>query len=165
VIAECDVIALILLRPTRARDRAYDAGVTEHQEIRRRLSAIGKDRRWLAKELKLSEHTVRQYLQPKGKRTPELLEEIERVITLEAARQRENQPDAPPWNQIFRTDDEFDRVDIASRLASAASLKDFCREAILQKADAILSKRKALVPYGPMAVAITKVAEEPPGRE
>lgn len=136
--------------------------MTEHQEIRQRLAAIGKDRKWLAKQLKLSEHTVRQYLQPKGKRTPELIQEIDRVITLESARQRENQPNSPPWNQIFSTDEEFDRVDVASRLIGAESLKEFCRDAILARADEILERKKRGV-YPKLApLKGAKVAEKDP---
>jgi DNA invertase Pin-like site-specific DNA recombinase len=62
---------------------AYVRDVTEHQEIRRRLAAIGKDRKWLARQLNMSEHTIRQHLQPKGKRTKEFVADIERVIVLE----------------------------------------------------------------------------------
>lgn len=116
--------------------------MTEHQEIRRRLAAIGKDRKWLAKQLKMSEHTIRQYLQPKGKRTKEFMEEIDRVITLEAARQRENQPEAPPWSVLFRTAEEFDRVDRASRAVKSESLIEFCREAILARAEEILEEKE-----------------------
>ena len=105
------------------------------------LATIGKDRRWLAKQLKLSENTIRQYLGPKGKRTVELMEEIDRTITLEAARQREVQPDAPPWNVIFQTAEEFDRADRASRILKAESLTEFCRAVILEKADDLLAKK------------------------
>ncbi len=134
--------------------------VTEHQEIRRRLAAIGKDRKWLAKQLRMSEHTIRQYLQPRGKRTKEFMEEIDQTITLETARQRENQPDAPPWNAIFRTDDEFDRVDRASRIVNAESFKDFCRNAILERADELLA-RKARSTYREIkGVPSTNVAGE-----
>jgi hypothetical protein len=122
--------------------RRYALIVSEHQEIRRRLAAIGKDRKWLAGQLKMSEHTIRQYLQPKGKRTKEFLDDIERVITLETARQREVQPEAPPWNVIFRTAEEFDRADRASRLAKAESLIEFCREVILEKAAGILAEKE-----------------------
>jgi hypothetical protein len=115
--------------------------VSEHQEIRRRLASIGKNRQWLAKQLNMSEHTIRQYLQPKGKRTKEFLDEIERVITLETARQREVQPDAPPWNVIFRTAEEFDKADRASRVVKAESLTEFCRAAILERADDLLAKK------------------------
>ena len=138
--------------------------MTEHQEIRRRLAAIGKDRNWLAKQLNMSEHTIRQYLQPKGKRTKEFMEEIDRVMTLESARQRENQADAPPWNVIFKTEDEFDRADRASRIVNAESIKDFCRTAILEKADELLSK-KARSKYKTLPDPQTaKVAETPKGR-
>ena len=89
----------------------------------------------------MSEHTIRQYLQPKGKRTKEFMDDIERVITLEAARQRETQPEAPPWNVIFRTAEEFDKADRASRVAKAESLTEFCRAAILERADDLLAKK------------------------
>lgn len=120
----------------------YARIVSEHQEIRRRLAAIGKDRKWLAVQLKMSEHTIRQYLQPKGKRTKEFMDDIERVITLEKARQRETQPEAPPWNVIFRTAEEFDKADRASRLAKAESLTEFCRAAILERAEGILAEKE-----------------------
>ncbi|TAE77648.1 MAG: hypothetical protein EAZ65_06750 [Verrucomicrobia bacterium] len=106
------------------------------------MATIGKDRKWLAKQLKLSENTIRQYLGPKGKRTIEFMEEVTRVLALEAARQKEVRPDVPPWNQIFETDEQFDRADVASRLAGAESFKVFCRDAILEKADEILAKKR-----------------------
>jgi translation initiation factor IF-3 len=115
--------------------------VTEDQEIKRRLAAIGKNRQWLAKQLKMSEHTIRQYLQPRGKRTREFLEEIERVIVLEEARQRENRADSPPWNVLFKTAEEFDRVDRASRVVDAESVTEFCREVLLKRAEEILEEK------------------------
>jgi hypothetical protein len=118
--------------------------VIDYQDISRQLAAINKDRRWLAKQLGRSENTIRQYLGPKGKRTREFMEEISRVITLESARQRENQADAPPWNVLFKTADEFDRVDRASREIKSESLIEFCRGVLLKRADEILeAKRKS----------------------
>ncbi len=140
---------------------SYFFGVTEHQEIRRRLAAIGKDRKWLAKQLSMSEHTIRQYLQPKGKRTKEFMEDIDRVITLESARQRETQKDAPPWNQIFLTDDEFDRADRASRIVKAESLKDFCRGVILERADQLIADKKRGNYPKHKLMEVPKVADKP----
>jgi len=134
-------IGVITLKAPETRMGRYARNVSEHQEIRQRLAAIGKNRKWLAVQLKMSEHTIRQYLQPKGKRTKEFMDEIERAITLETARQRETQPEAPPWNVIFRTAEEFDRADRASCLVKAESLREFCRNAILTMADGILSAK------------------------
>ena len=134
--------------------------VSEHQEIRRRLAAIGKDRKWLAGQLKMSEHTIRQYLQPKGKRTKEFMEDIERVITLEAARQREVQPDAPPWNVIFQTAEEFDRADRASRILKAESLTEFCRAVILEKADDLIAEKSRSSYRNIRQMPSSEVAEE-----
>lgn len=142
----------------------YAESVSEHQEIRRRLVVIGKDRKWLAKQLKRSEETVRQYLQPKGKRTKELMEEIERVIVLEEARQRENQADAPPWNVLFQTAEQFDQVDRASRLAKAESVIEFCRETLLKRAEEILSeKSRGRYPKGD--IRTLKVADDSKGKK
>lgn len=137
----------------------YARIVSEHQEIRRRLAAIGKDRKWLAKQLNMSEHTIRQYLQPKGKRTKEFLTEIEHAIVLEEARQRENQADAPPWSVIFRTAEEFDRADRASRTVKSESLIEFCRAVILKRADEILAAKSRSV-YPKAVIPVAKVAEE-----
>lgn len=131
----------------------------DYRDIPRLLATIGKDRRWLAKQLKLSDNTIRQYLGPKGKRTSELMEDIERVITLETARQRELQPDSPPWNVIFRTADEFDRADRASREIDSESLTEFCRGVILAAADEILAKN-GRSSYPRLTIPAQKVAEE-----
>ena len=55
----------------------YPQSVIDYEGIPRLSAAIGKDRRWLAKQLMLSENTIRQDLGPKGERTVELMEEIE----------------------------------------------------------------------------------------
>jgi hypothetical protein len=152
---------LIQLQNSAALIIPYSGKVIDYEDIPRLLATIGKDRRWLAKQLKLSENTIRQYLGPKGKRTVELMEEIDRTITLEAARQRENQADAPPWNVIFKTQDEFDRADRASRIVKAESLKDFCRHAILEKADELLAKKSLSSYRNIQQIPSSKVAEEP----
>ena len=136
----------------------------EYQDIPHRLAAIRKDRRWLAKQLRFSENTIRQYLGPKGKRTKELMEEIERVIVLEEAKQRENQADAPPWNVLFQTAEEFDRADRASRLVKAESLTEFCRAVILRRADEILAE-KSRSRYPKLVKAAVKVADRSKGDE
>ncbi len=133
----------------------------DYRDISRLLATIGKDRRWLAKQLGLSDNTIRQYLGPKGKRTQELMKDIDRVITLESARQRETQKDAPPWNQIFLTDDEFDRADRASRIVKAESLKDFCRGVILERADQLIADKKRGNYPKHKLMEVPKVADKP----
>lgn len=87
------------------------------------------------------------------------MEEIEQVIVLEEARQRENQADAPPWNVIFKTAEEFDRADRASRAVKSESLLEFCRGVLLKRADEILeAKRKSVYPK--VLHPPAKVAEE-----
>ncbi len=54
---------------------------------------------------------------------------------------RDLEPEAPPWNVLFRTAEEFDKADRASRLVKAESLTEFCRAAILERADDLLAKK------------------------
>ncbi len=126
------------------------------------LAAIGKDRRWLAKQLRLSANTIRQYLGPKGKRTVEFMEDIERVLRLEEARQHEDRADAPPWNRIFRTADEFDLADKASRLVKSERFTDFCRGAILMRAEQIMEEMdRSIYPKGHRnSTPLAKVADK-----
>ena len=55
------------------------------------------------------------------------------MIVLEEARQRENQADAPPWNVLFQTADQLNRVDRASRAVKAESVIEFCRGVLLEE--------------------------------
>lgn len=135
----------------------------DYRDISRRLAAIGKDRSWLAKQLNLSANTIRQYLGPKGKRTREFLEEIERVIVLEEAKQRENRSDSPPWNVLFETAEQFDLVDRASRAMDAESITEFCRSVLLKRAEEILEeKMRGRYPVG--SIPAIKVAEKKRGK-
>ncbi len=68
---------------------------------------------------------------------------------------------APPWNVIFQTADEFDRADRASRILKAESLKDFCRHAILEKADEVLAKKARSSYRNLEEIPSPKVAEVP----
>jgi len=132
------------------------------EEIAPRLAGIRKNRKWLAQQIGQSENTVRQYLGPNGKRSEDFLKKVEKAILAEELVQKDGQPDAPPWNLIFLTDEQFDRADRASRKKGYLSLKDFCREAILEKADQILSKSKRSI-YRmdrPSDSELPKVAEE-----
>ncbi len=117
----------------------------------------------MAKQLKMSEHTIRQYLQPKGKRTLEFLEQIERAITLEEAKQQENRSDSPPWNVLFETAEQFDLVDRASRLAKAESITEFCRGVLLKRAEEILEE-KARGRYPAGGLPAMKVADKTRGK-
>jgi hypothetical protein len=141
---------------------SYGGKVIDYQDIPRLLAAAGKDRRWLAKQLRLSDNTIRQYLGPKGKRTAEFMEDIERVLRLEEARQHEDKADAPPWNRIFRTADEFDLADRASRMLKSESFTDFCRGAILMRAQQIIEEKdRSVYPKGhKISGPLSKVADK-----
>ena len=71
-----------------------------------------------------------------------------KVLTLGTVCQRETQPEAPPWNVIFRPAEEFDRADRANRLVKADKA-----EVVVAKAEAVDAKAEAIVARAEVVVA------------
>lgn len=131
-----------------------------YEEMKQRLAGTGRNRKWLAEQTGYSESTIKQYLGPRGKRTEEFLKAVSNAIEAEEFRKRQGKPEAPLWNLIFLTHQEFDRADRASRIVKAESLEEFCRQVILRRADEIIAEKNRSS-YRPLPDApIPKVAEE-----
>lgn len=114
------------------------------EEIDQRLAALGKDRAWLTETTPYSLNSIRQALAPAGSaRSTRLQKILSDAIEAEEARQGKQASMPPGFSAIFLDDEQLARADQASRLVSAPSLADFCREAILSRADEILRERKA----------------------
>ena len=129
-------------------------------QLKRRLAGLGRNRKWLAEQTRYSENTIRQYLGPNGKHTPEFLRHASEAIEREEAKMRSRNPHSSLWRTLFQSDEEFSKVDRASRLAKCESLQDFCHHSILKRAEEILaaSKRSS---YRHEAEPLAKVAESP----
>lgn len=147
-------------------------------EMDDRLRALGVDRAWLASKSGRSPHSIRAALAPNAtpKNRSELLQRA-----LSAAIEREEadqamfaQPIPPGMTNVFLNDEMLDRADRASRLINSPSLADFCREAILFRANEIIAgdgdplglpftpaPAQGPVAY-PKPARRLKVAEEPP---
>ena len=130
------------------------------EHLKRRLAGLGRNRQWLAEQTGYSENTIRQYLGPKGKHTPEFLRHASEVIEREEAKMRSQDPQASLWRTLFQSDEEFSKADRASRIVKSESLEDFCRHSILKRADEILTARKRSS-YRYEAEPLAKVAESP----
>ncbi len=105
-------------------------------------------------------HSVRQYLGG-GRRSVRFKKKALAVLETEEVRQKTATPVPPQWNLIFATEEQFNRVDRASRIVDAESFTDFCREVILAKADEILEKKKRAVYPKMKPLPPARVAEEP----
>lgn len=110
--------------------------------LKRRLAGLGRNRQWLSEQTGYSENTIRQYLGPKGKHTPEFLRHASDAIEREEAKMRSQDSHTSLWRTLFQSHDEFSRIDRASRIVKSESLEDFCRHTILKRADDILAARK-----------------------
>ena len=83
-----------------------------------------------------------------------------KVLTLGTVCQRETQPEAPPWNVIFRPAEEFDRADRANRLVKAdkAEVVVAKAEAVDAKAEVVGARAEAVVTEAEVVIAKTEVA-------
>jgi hypothetical protein len=130
------------------------------EHLKRRLAGVGRDRRWLSEQTGYSENTIRQYLGPKGKYTPDFLRHASEVIKREEVKLRSLDPDVSLWRMLFQSNNEFSKVDRASRIVKSESLDDFCRQSILERAEEILAVNKKSS-YRHEPGAFSKVAESP----
>jgi len=134
--------------------------VIPYEEMKQRLAGTGRNRKWLAEQTGYSESTIKQYLGPGGKRTEEFMKAVSDAIEAEEFRKRQGKPEAPLWNLIFLTHQEFDRADRASRIVKAESLEEFCRQVILRRADEIIAEKKRSSYRSLPDAPVPKVAEE-----
>lgn len=112
------------------------------EQIDDRLAALGKTRAWLATISPYTSNSIRAALAPNStKRSERLHKVLSDAIEAEEARQAKSPQIPPGFSSIFLDDDQLNRADQASRLVSAPSLADFCREAILRRADEIIQER------------------------
>ncbi len=73
---------------------------------------------------------------------------------------RSQDPQGSLWRTLFQSDDEFSKVDRASRIVKSESLENFCRDSILKRAEEILAaSKRSSYRYEPEA--LSKVAENP----
>lgn len=139
------------------------------------LKELGKTRAWLAEASERSPDSVRTALAPNAppsKRSKLLQRALSDAIERERQLQAGPKPVAPPgYSSIFMNDEQLDRAERASRLGPWDSLADFCRDAIMAKADELLeTEKRQTVKYPkpgkktvPMLTSLpsARVAEEP----
>lgn len=131
------------------------------EELKELLRRVNRTRRWLADETGYAFGSVRQYLGGSKQSRP-FFKKAREVLLAEEAFQKAGRPAVPQWNLIFDTEEQFLRVDRASRLADAPGIKEFCRDATLARADEILERKKRGV-YPKLApLKGAKVAEKDP---
>lgn len=99
-----------------------------------RLTSIGKDRTWLAKETPYSLESIRNAMAPASQRRSErMLLVLSRAIEDEEERQagQRSREIRPGVFEIFQTEEQLHAADLASRIVGAPSLSEFCRDVIL----------------------------------
>jgi hypothetical protein len=136
--------------------------VSRAKDLKDRLERVKRTRQWLADESGYALDSVRQYLGG-ARRSVRFEKKALAVLEAEEVRQKTAIPVPPQWNLIFTTEEQFNRVDRASRIADAESFTDFCRDAILAKADEILAKKQRAVYPKMKPMPPARVAEEPEG--
>lgn len=130
------------------------------EELKELLKKAKRTRGWLAEQTGYKETSVKQYLGGCKSSRP-FFSEARKVLLAELARHSPEAKPPIPWELLFETEEQFRRVDRASRRVNAEGLIEFCRETLLQRANAILNEedRKS---YPTGKESALKVAENPP---
>ena len=130
------------------------------------LDDLKLNRKWLAKVTGRSEGSIRAALAPNAvpkQRTPllqrALSDAIEREEEAQAALQ---EPPQPGFHNVFLDEAQLVRADLASRKINAPSLVDFCRDAIVHRAEELLAGREDPVQdaFAPLA-SVEDSAQKP----
>ena len=121
----------------------YDLPMIPFEEIDKRLDALGKDRKWLAEASGRKPDSIRVALATNAdqkNRTSLLQKALSDAIEREDLAQAvTHEPPLPGFHNVFLDDAQIIRADLASRQTSATSLVEFCRQAIIHRAEEILA--------------------------
>lgn len=133
--------------------------VSSAEEVKGLLKRVARTREWLAEQTGYKLGSVRQYLGGTKQSRPFFKRALE-VLKAEETQLRAGRRIPPQWILMFETEEEFQRVDRASRMVDAESFADFCRDAILAKADEILERKRRGAFPKMKPLPGSKVAEE-----
>ena len=128
------------------------------EELKELLKRVKRTRGWLAEQTGYKDSSVRQYLGGSKQSRPFFKKAFE-VLKAEEAQLRSGRRSPPQWILLFETEEEFQRVDRASRLVHAESFGEFCRHVLLERANEILERKKRGVFPKPKPFQRLKVAE------
>lgn len=120
------------------------------EKIDKELERLGKTRAWLAEVTRRSPDSIRAALAPNAalKSRSSLLQKAltDALQREEADKDMMVQPIPPGYRNVFMDDAQLDRADRASREIGCPSLAEFCRDAILFRANEILEGKVDPVP-------------------
>jgi len=137
--------------------------VNSAEELKKLLATTGRTRKWLAEHTGYTEATVKQHLNGSKESGP-FSKKVRKVLLAELALLS---PEAKPplqWDLLFETEEQFRRVDRASRRVNSEGIIEFCRDTLLNRANEILrSEELGRYPVG--KIRSINVAETPPGDE
>ena len=127
------------------------------------MATTGRTRKWLAEHTGYTEATLKQYLNGSKDSGP-FFKKARKVLLAELAIISPEAKPPLPWELLFETEEQFRRVDRASRRVNAEGIIEFCRDTLLNRANEILrSEELGRYPIG--KVRSFKVAETPPGED
>ena len=139
--------------------------VNPAEELKKLLKKAGRTRKWLAEQTGYKESSVKQYLGG-SKGSQPFYEKAKEVLLAELA---SHSPDAKPplqWDLLFETEEQFRKVDRASRMVDSVGILEFCRATLLARAEEILkSEERSRYPIAEIrAMNVADSVKSPPGK-
>jgi len=119
--------------------------MSDVQEIKKRLAALGKDRKWLSEVTGYSHAYIMHGFSAKSlNKSAKIMHAIEAAISNEEKAQGRQSVEETGFFILEFTPQEFRQIDRASRIVNAMSIKDYCQEAVKVRTREIL--RRSLLP-------------------
>ena len=114
--------------------------------LKQRLAAIGKDRKWLTEVTKYKHDSIMHALSEKSpNKSLKILNAIDAVITEEEKRQSRESVEQNGLFHLEFTPAEFAQVDAASRMVNAASIKEYCQDAVMLRTRELMQRQSLRV--------------------
>lgn len=129
------------------------------EELTKLLEKAGRSRKWLVEKTGNTATTVRQYLNG-SKESRRFHEKAKGILQEDLASRKPKAKPPLQWDLLFETEEQFRKVDRASRLVGATDIVEFCRAVLLDRAEKIFEEKKlGIYPKAPATKGL-KVAEE-----
>lgn len=110
--------------------------------LKKRLAAIGRDRKWLTEVTKYKYDSIMHALSENSpNKSAKILSAIDDAIAQEEKRIGQKDMEANGLFHLEFTPAQFAQVDAASRIVNAASIKEYCQDAVMLRTRELMQRK------------------------
>ncbi|NDD54135.1 hypothetical protein EBZ39_09695 [bacterium] len=115
--------------------------MADTKDMKKRLAAVGKDRKWLAEVTGYSHSSVMHAMSARSpNKSAKIMHAIDAAISNEEKAQGRQSVEETGFFTLEFTPQEFRQIDRASRIVNAPSIKDYCQDAVKVRTKEIIAR-------------------------